>query len=288
MLTTATQPILVSKDSGTVDAQFLRAAEKGTLAEVRQAVDSGANLRAHDDMNCDALGLAAIYNPSSEVPAYLMELGLDNVDRGHLSCFFLHGLAAKGRADLIDMAVERGTPVDTLDRNGETALTWAAVAGQVTAISHLLDHGANIGALDRFLRTPLHKALDAATVEVLVDAGAALDMLDAAGRTPLMTAVQTGRVDACEGLIKRGADLNATDQVGNTPILQSVEWKQADAMRILLDAGADLNVTNKKGEDFAASLAQDPDMRSVFGAWQARRAISSSINSARVVSPNFT
>jgi len=58
----------------------------------------------------------------------------------------LHEAATRGDTKAIAAALESGTPVDAVDRSGQTALLLAVTAGQTEAARLLLQRGASVNA----------------------------------------------------------------------------------------------------------------------------------------------
>jgi len=94
----------------------------------------------------------------------------------------LHKAAFYGRLSLVRQLIEWGTILDQKNSAGETALTYALLAGHREAARLLIQHGAdvNVRPIGRKQRgaTPLEAATVAADedmVELLLDAGCSLD-----------------------------------------------------------------------------------------------------------------
>src|SRR5262245_30747056 len=94
---------------------------------------------------------------------------------------------ADGRTDLVFDYIAEGHPADSVDGNGVSLIQWCAYYGDVSAIRHLLAHGASLSALG--------------------------DNLDLNG------AVFHGHWQLCQFLIEHGADVNhALPNTGETPL----------------------------------------------------------------------
>jgi len=71
---------------------------------------------------------------------------------------------------------------------------------------------ANVNGLDNFYWTPLHMAAHSgvrAVVEYLLDHGASLEARSLTGATPIMKAIETCSLDVVQLLINRGAKVTA-------------------------------------------------------------------------------
>lgn len=103
--------------------------------------------------------------------------------------------AAKGYTDILGVLLAHGCDVDTRHRkSGMTLLSFAALNRQATTVRFLLDHGANIEAVDKKKRTALSYAAvrDARATGLLLEAGAAVDVLDIDEKTPIFLAMVEG------------------------------------------------------------------------------------------------
>jgi ankyrin repeat protein len=117
--------------------------------------------------------------------------------------------AARGNMGMVKSML-KGSPalVKTVDKDGATALHYAAATGKRTAAEFLLANGADVNARKKDGVTPLHVA-------------AAL-----------------GQKDIAEFLIYKKASVNATDNKGRTPLMLAKERRHPIVAKLLVAAGA--------------------------------------------------
>lgn len=130
--------------------------------------------------------------------------------------------------DVFQWRSRRGTrskgicALDAVDREGRTALFYAALDGDVDRVASLVGEGSNVDAKDGRLETPLHFAARGhhlEVVEMLLLAGAEVDPQDEHGNTPLWRAVfeAEGRLEVVRCLLRAGADRALKNTHGVSP-----------------------------------------------------------------------
>ena len=229
------------------------AAENGTLEVVRTLLEAGADPKRwamgfHIDWGWGwtPLHLAARSNPDPDAVSALIEAGA----------------ALDARSG-------------TRDSEGNSPLHYAAQNANPAVTAVLLDAGADVNALSRTARTPLHEsaayASDPAAIELLIEAGADENAHDANGYTPLHSAAWFNpRPEIATALIAAGADVNARDPEGRVPVDRRANYRtplfmsvyrggwliggqpmptrgQVSVVEVLVRAGADLELTDGSG-----------------------------------------
>ncbi len=114
-----------------------------------------------------------------------------------------------------------GADVDAKDKNGETALHWAACDGRVDVAKILIEKGADVDAKSNFNETSLHKAAFYGHVEVvkfLIENGVNVDATNNYWWTVLHEAAFYGHVEVTKVLIEKGADVDAKDKNNETAV----------------------------------------------------------------------
>ncbi|OUC43395.1 KH domain protein, partial [Trichinella nativa] len=132
-----------------------------------------------------------------------------------------------------------------------TALIEAAQEGWACCAQVLLEHGANLEALNPAMETALSKAAENGHVTVtklLLSEGANVEQADRNGQTPLMKAAKNGHLVIVELLLSRGADINRlTPGREHTALSLACSFGKEAVARLLLERGADVNVKLKDG-----------------------------------------
>lgn len=140
--------------------------------------------------------------------------------------------------------VASGSDVNERNNEGWSALDLAAGQNGALATKFILDHGGDAKGRDKSGLTALHRARDAAVVDLLVAAGADVNARSKEGLVPLDFVSQATVVDA---LVARGADPNARANDGGTPLHYATKHGYANAIDALVRHGADLNAVANDG-----------------------------------------
>lgn len=158
-------------------------------------------------------------------------------------------IEAAGANDLakVRKLLDSGVNADSKDKNGFTALMWAAHKGNLDMVKTILEKGANVNSRDENGATALMYAAwshrDAFyIVEILSDKGANVNAEAQDGMTALHHAASKGHTMAVVMLLKKGADVNARTQTGVTPLMVAALKNHDTVASMLLAKGADMNL----------------------------------------------
>ena len=144
---------------------------------------------------------------------------------------------------LLDGGVDINYHSKDKQATGRTALTEAAIQGQLDVVRLLLERGANLNWQDRAVGfTPLGWAANQgheSIVRALLEAGADPNLATPEFlRTPLMAAAQRGSLPIVKVLIAAGANVNAPTCDGRTALSIAQEKKHDDVVTLLAGIGA--------------------------------------------------
>ncbi|MCF6286369.1 MAG: ankyrin repeat domain-containing protein, partial [Candidatus Hydrogenedentes bacterium] len=156
----------------------------------------------------------------------------------------LHWAAMGDGKDTTITALTRGgLSPNTPGPLGLSPVHLAALFGNESALSALLEHGGDPNLRTMGYVAPLHLVQSTGAASVLLDNGAAVDVPDGSKATPFMWA-PTQKLAAF--FLKRGADINAKENWRSfirqgTPLHKAVYQGDEARTRWLLDHGADPN-----------------------------------------------
>ncbi|RYP17992.1 hypothetical protein DL765_004211 [Monosporascus sp. GIB2] len=180
----------------------------------------------------------------------------------------LHFAAFNGHVDVVVTLLEKGAKVDAktdgdidipfktfgvkkfLTMVGPEAIHLAIAGRNMPAISALLEHQANIDAVDQDSKTPLlcavHLGLDG-LVSFLLDSGAGMELKDGYGRTALSLAATNGYEAIVKLLVENGANIEAMEH-GQTPLLLAATNGHEAVVKLLVENGANIEVGEYHGQ----------------------------------------
>ena len=131
-------------------------------------------------------------------------------------------------------------------QEAEMALVTAASFNYASTVRKLVELGVNVSArLGHRRETALHFAAsagDESLVRFLCSKGALLDSPDNHRRVPLHCAAWLGHHDSVRTLLSHDAEINAQDEAGRTALFGAAGGGYLDTVRILLGRGADPNI----------------------------------------------
>ncbi|KAI4099699.1 MAG: hypothetical protein LQ339_005864 [Xanthoria mediterranea] len=189
--------------------------------------------------------------------------------------------------------------INDCDTNGRTALCWATIRDDQTAVESLLAFGASpdisdytgntclhyvrsagvccallnkhadIHARNRlYSRTALHSVCKkdgpVEIIGLLIDAGIDIDVRDADGETPLLNTIFRGFTAAAEELLERGANPNISNiSSRDTAMHFAVGFDRHEILPLLLAKGADYIATNIRGRHVGHVAARVASARTI-------------------------
>jgi ankyrin repeat protein len=163
----------------------------------------------------------------------------------------LHIAVSKGYLDMCQMLLEHKADVRALDSSGSTPLHLAASLGHLEVARILLGRNAEVDFRDNDGSTPLLVALESRNPNVaglLLCHNADVHARDNDGYTPLHWAACHGYLEICRILLNHNADINSKDDHGTTPLLIASSSGTPDVVQFLLDQKADLYACDSDGD----------------------------------------
>ena len=152
----------------------------------------------------------------------------------------LHWAAStQAESPAVNMLLSAGANPDAPDKQKKTPLHLAAAAGKTEAVAALFSHKARGGAKDIHGSTPLHYAAARGhdgVVKLLlsVQKKIGVDERNTWRKTPLHTAAEKGHTEAVVSLLRAGAKVNMLDNCKDTPLHCAARAGSRDVVRELV------------------------------------------------------
>ena len=218
---------------------------------------------------------------------------LDGDSALHLQCEISQDDYSEKASDREAMCLElldRGLPIDLVNKKRMTALSCAAGGGLLKMVTLLISRGADITACDEDLCTPIihaaksghtrvveilkvkyaetHRSPDwnlvhaaflglTSAVRVLLDAEATIDAVDEDGDTALIKAAAQGHVDIVRLLLDIGADIEARHYNRGTALVWAAFNGHSNVVRLLLQKGANIEAVTESGNSALHGAARN-------------------------------
>ena len=258
-------------DKGNLNSLFLEACKclttKPDLAKLKELVENGADIKAHDNMGCAALKWAThIYD--RDIMRFFLERGADINEVIHykdntVSTVWLNN-AGYARLEDLRLMLSFGARPNDCDSDGNTALLKYCAGNPVReGVALLLEYGASAKAVNKEQNSALHlvarTTVDTETVQMLIKAGADVNLRNDMGDTPLHVNARfklAGDEKSAICLLEHGADPDARNADGKTALLLAAGCDKEGVVKALVDHGADRAIRDRSGKT-ALDIALD-------------------------------
>jgi len=180
----------------------------------------------------------------------LLEKGADLKLRNAAGDSPLHVAVQMNAPDLL--AILLASPTTNPDIQDDIGRTPLHTCTNEEVAQLLLDHNANVNAIDLYGNTPLHFGGNnqVPIVQLLLERGADVTARNIIGETPLHTILQRNSInlDIIQSLIEYGADMEAQDYQGLTPVHLTAILRRPRVLQRLLDNGAYVSPISNDGQ----------------------------------------
>ena len=216
---------------------LVRAAQAGSIVEVEQLLDRGADIEAcHVSSGRCALAVAA-HCGNNSVLNLLLSQGARTDSQDASRSTPLHLAASRGHTGAMKLLIEYGAVIEEKDAEGRTPLWLAASTGHIEAVELLLSKRAKVNARADAQLTALHVAAkrgDAAMIQLLLRHGAHIDGKDGHFMSALHYACESGHESAVNILLGRHANIEAPGKDSQTPLICAAATGQLHVIELLL------------------------------------------------------
>lgn len=243
------QPTVPKNDRHKIK-RLMQASIDNDSKAVRQHLNEGAPVDGRDDARRTALMYAAMQG-HHEVATQLLAAGahLRFKDRDGFSA--LDFAAGRGLVQTVQRLLDYSQTTDDNHYIEYATLMYAARMRDVKKLPAGTQKLASINRVSPDGQTPLHLATSTGSktlMEALFARGATANVENADRQTPLHWAAWNNQTAAMELLLARGANIAQRDSGGNTALMLAAENNARQAVQLLLARGAAKNLANKHGK----------------------------------------
>ncbi len=225
----------------TPDEKLLKAAKKGDVKGIENALAKGANINATANNGSTALRLATVAN-EIEAVRLLLESGADPNIQNISGYTPLSRAAGQGFQEILALLLADGrTALDTQDNRGDTALRTAVINRETRSVGLLLEKGANPDIQNDEGKTALTRAVAQGyneIVKLLLESDANTGLKDHQGWAAIDYARNANNFTAAELLYQAGVE--APEQAQN---VKKPEQKDAETPQTQWHITDDLEIT---------------------------------------------
>nr|WP_297789620.1 ankyrin repeat domain-containing protein [uncultured Allomuricauda sp.] len=201
------------------------------IAAVKEKINEGNDPKALNANAFDAVVYALLEKADDDVIKYLLSLEGNSVDKKtHDSRIYLHWAAYAGKIEIVNHLLETGSSVTDLDSHGYTPLAFAANAGQ---------------------KNPkLYTAFEKHGVELTEEKS------DHGANLLLLAAPSLNNMEELNFFLEKGLALDSKDDSGNGIFNYAVKKGNIDFLDLLIEKGVDYKTINKEGANAFLFAAQ--------------------------------
>ncbi|KAH7139705.1 ankyrin repeat-containing domain protein [Dactylonectria estremocensis] len=212
-------------------------------------------------LGVEGFTLSQFVDSSTSVPG----VHPDNTDAQQRTA--LHWAALRGDLSAVELLLNVKADVHVVDEFNCTPLTYAASAAIPRIVELLILSGANVNHVNGRGDSPLHYAArhkdDVESVRILVHAGAEVDRKNPLGNTPFAGAAIANRTAAGKYLLDEGADRYSTNKYGDSPLRETIHHNCHEFLCMLLEDGARYDDTNNHGSSLLHAIALEGDIKTI-------------------------
>jgi uncharacterized protein len=219
------------------------AVHNNDIATVDRLIKSGADVNAKNEFGATPMSEAAA-NGNNAIIEKLLNAGADPNSPGPDGMTALMVIARGTNVKAAKLLLDHKANVNAVEQQKkQTALMWAAAQNQPEMVKLLVARGADVNA--RALVNPTATALfsTATPAEWLsnVTTEPRATYRTPGGLTPLLYATREGCMECIRALVEGGANIDLQDPEGVTPLIMAITNMHFDAAAYLIKTGANVD-----------------------------------------------
>ena len=225
-------------DNGQTSLHY--AAERDFIDGIQLMVDHGVDINIVDNNGFSSY-LWAVVAGQRGATNYLLTLGVDVNSTSADGKSALGWAASLGNSSIAELLMQNGADVMSMTRNTQTVpLEEAAACGDILTVQLLLRKGADPNYRDRDGWSAIHWAAEEGHLEIvrlLLNEGANINAVSSYGTSPLHCAANGGQKNIVSLLLQQGADPLKSTCHGWTPLHHAAFMGYSYVVRSLLEDG---------------------------------------------------
>lgn len=238
---------------------LLEAASRGDVEEVKRMLDYGVDPNLANDDGLTALHQACI-DEYDEIAELLVEYGaiIDAEDRELWTP--LHASAACGNFPMVEYLVDHGANVVALNADGNLPVDLVEEDEDLKnyLLKEMDNHGFDERKLDELIQLREKQMME--DIRDAIEKKRDLEIKNKEGATALHIAAANAYVEVLEFLLENDADIDVEDKDGWKPIHAAACWGNERSIELLVQHGAELESRTPHGET-PLDLCEEPEMR---------------------------
>jgi ankyrin repeat protein len=200
-----------------VNSNLINPLKRRSLFEKLALVTSPNYISSNDNIS----GLSALYIACSQgftsIAKRLLDLGANLRSNNDFNPLVI--ACANAHVEVVKLLLSRGAVADEIStKYRNTNLHFACKNDCIEIVDNLINYGASINAVNRFLHTPLHIACiegHVNLVEFLIDKGADIHLKSSTGWSALLWACYHHHSSVIQLLLVKGSNINDRNKIGN-------------------------------------------------------------------------
>lgn len=220
----------------------------GRVNVARLLLSHGANVNAADSIGKTPILLIIPEAAQQEMYPLLLQHKVNVNQKDMYGDTVLHvATMANAPVNTLALLVSNGAVINERNKEGVTPLALAIATQHPEQVKFYAQNGGDVYAEDMEGNTPITKALDSGSREMLetLITKANVTSTDSSGNTALHIAVsRDAPIDYIRYLVDVGSDVNARNKNGDSALFTTVQKNRRDAGDLLLEKNADIFATN--------------------------------------------
>ena len=163
--------------------------------------------------------------------------------------------------------LSKGLAINSVDKSGATAITYAAKYGNIEEIKKLVEKGVKAGNTDIIAAAqgPFRGANKIDIYKYLIeDLKLTPTATNENGQNALhIVGAKAGQEEIIAYLFSKGIDINQVDKEGNTPFMNICKGKSAATVELVLPKVKDINLKNSAGESALTNAVKSSGSKTV-------------------------